>query len=466
MKRLLSYTFFIACLANIQTSYAQGQLPAPGKPKDFTLPTSQKFQLPNGFKATLVPYGNIPKVTIEVVVKTGAVHEGVNEKWLARFTGKMMEEGSTKTDFATLSQKVAAMGGRISISVGMETITIGGNVLSDYAPEYIELIAELVTQPAFPEGSAERIKNGLKRDLSVSKSQPSALASERFFTLLYKDHPYGNKMATDEMLDSYSAGKAKEFYTTNFGAQRAAIYIAGNYNAAKVSQAIKDGFTKWSKGPAVNYPPAKAAVADEIAVIDRPKAAQTVVFLGIPVVDPASADYTKLEVTNSLLGGSFGSRITTNIREDKGYTYSPYSAVQYRQKNGVWYEKADITSESTGDALKEIAHEIRKLQTEMPTAEELKGIQNYEAGSFVLTNSSADGIINQLEFMDLFGLKEAYLTNRIKDIYSVTPAQVQQIAKQYLEYSKMTLVMVGDQKLIESQLPAIKELKASPKKAF
>lgn len=466
MKKLLRNTLaFIMVAASTQIK-AQNQLPAPGKPKDFTLPTSQKFQLPNGFKATLVPYGNIPKVTIEVVVKTGAIHEAANEKWLARFTGKMMEEGSTQTSFAKLSQKVAAMGGRISISVGMETITIGGNVLSDYAPEYIRLLAELITAPAFPEASADRIKNGLKRDLSVSKSQPSALASERFFTMLYKDHPYGNKMATDEMLDSYTGQKAKEFYTANFGAQRSAIYVAGNYNAAKVGQAIKAGFSNWTKGPAVSYPPAKASVSDEIAVIDRPKAAQTVVFLGIPVVDPTSSDYTKLEVTNSLLGGSFGSRITTNIREDKGYTYSPYSAIQYRQKNGVWYEKADITSESTGDALKEIAHEIRKLQAEMPSAEELKGIQNYEAGSFVLTNSSADGIINQLEFMDLFGLKDAYLTNRIRDIYAVTPAQVQQMAKQYLDYSKMTLVMVGDQQLIGSQLPVIKELKESPKKAF
>lgn len=466
MKKLLFYTVAFALVATTTELNAQSQLPAPGKPKDFTLPTSQKFQLPNGFKATLVPYGNIPKVSIEVVVKTGAVHEGANEKWLARFTGKLLEEGSTKTDFATLSQKVAAMGGRISISVGMETITIGGNVLSDYAPEYIRLIAELITQPAFPETSADRIKNGLKRDLSVSKSQPSALASERFFTMLYKDHPYGNKMATDDMLDKYSAAKAREFYSANFGAQRAAIYVAGNYNAPKVSQAIRDGFSSWNKGPAVSYPAAKASIADEIAVIDRPKAAQTVVFLGIPVVDPTSADYTKLEVTNSLLGGSFGSRITTNIREDKGYTYSPYSAVQYRQKNGIWYEKADITSESTGAALKEIALEIRKLQAEIPSAAELKGIQNYEAGSFVLTNSSADGIINQLEFMDLFGLKDGYLTNRIRDIYAVTPAQVQQIAKQYLDYSKMTLVMVGDQQLIESQLPAIKELKGTQKKAF
>ncbi|MBZ5858432.1 M16 family metallopeptidase [Flavihumibacter profundi] len=466
MKQIICYIIAVTSLLTGVNCFGQTQLPAPGKPREFTLPTHKKFQLPNGFRATLVPYGIIPKVSVEVVVKTGAVHEGANEKWLARFTGKLMEEGSTKTDFATLSEKVAAMGGRLSISVGMETISIGGAVLSEFAPEFIKLIAEVITQPAFPAAAGDRLKNDMKRDLSVRKAQPDAIASERFFTMIYKDHPYGNKMATDEMIDSYSVEKAKAFYTKNFGARRSAIYIAGNYNEAAVSKAIKDGFSGWTKGPAVNYPPAIAAKNSEIAVIDRPNASQTVVFLGTPVADPTRPDYTQLEVTNSLLGGSFGSRITLNIREDKGYTYSPFSGIQNRQGNGVWYEKADITSESTADALKEIAKEISLLQSTPPSVEELKGIQNYEAGSFVLNNSSADGIIDQLSYMDLFGLDETYLTNRIRNINSVTPVQVQNMARKYLDYGKMTLVMVGDKKLLDTQMGTIKADRENVKKAF
>lgn len=466
MRKQINIIVLLLATAGFLNSQAQTIMPAPGKPKDFTLPASKKLQLPNGFRAALVPYGNIPKVSIQVVIKTGQVHEGANEKWLARYTGKLIEEGSTKTDFATLSKKVAAMGGRLSITVGMETTTINGSVLSDFAPQFIALLAELLTEPAFPAASGDRIKNNMKRDLSVRKAQPDALASEAFFTALYKDHPYGNKLPTEEMIENFSVEKARDFYTRNFGAQRSAIYVAGSFDEAAVNKAIVAGFGSWTKGPAVNYPPVKAATASTVTIIDRPNAAQTVVFLGGPVSDPTSADYTQLEVTNSILGGSFGSRITRNIREDKGYTYSPYSGIQNRQGNGVWYEKVDITSESTADALKEIATEIRGLQASPPSAEELKGIQNYEAGTFVLQNSNADGIISQLTFMDQFGLKDSYLTNRIKDIYAVTPIQVQNIAKKYLNYENMTLVMLGDKKLLDTQLSGIKTMKEKVKKPF
>jgi len=210
----------------------------------------------------------------------------------------------------------------------------------------------------------------------------------------------------------------------------------------------------------------KAGSTGEISVLDRPNATQTVVFVGIPVSDPTSADYTQLDVTNSLLGGSFGSRITKNIREDKGYTYSPFSGIQNRQGNGVWYEKADITSESTADARKEIAKEIRGLEASPPSAQALKAIQNYEAGTFVLQNANADGIISQLTFMDQYGLKDAYLANRSRDIYSVTPAQVQSIANKYLNFVEMVLVIVGDKKLLDTQMAAITEVKEKAKKAF
>jgi zinc protease len=465
MKQTLFLIVLSICLTLAVNISAQDGIPVAGKPKDFVLPKSKKIQLPNGFRATMVPYGNMPKLNVLAVVKTGQVHEKANEKWLARFTGKLMEEGSKKTDFETLSKKVAAMGGRLSVNVGMETITIGGSVLSEYGPEFIALIAEILTDPSFPAHSGDRLKNDLKRDLSVKKAQPDAQASEKFFTIIYKDHPYSTKLPTDEMLNSFTVEKARTFYRSNFGAQRTTLYVAGKFDEQGVSKSINDHFSSWAKGPAVNYPTATASRTNEIATIERPDAPQTVILLGTPVAEVRSPDYTQLDVTNSLLGGSFGSRITTNIREEKGYTYSPYSTIQNRQKIGVWYEKADVTSEHTAASLNEIAKEIRQLQATPPDAKELKGIQNYEAGSFVLNNSSTDGIISQLNFMDMHGLQENYLTNRIRDIYSVTPAQVQAIAKKYLDYDKMTLVLLGDKKQLETQMQEIKKTK-SAKKSF
>ncbi|GAO41627.1 M16 family metallopeptidase [Flavihumibacter petaseus] len=463
MKPLL---IFSLATGLVFSAVAQTKLPAPGKPKDFNLPAVKKWQLDNGLKASVVPYGSIPKVYIEIVVKTGMVHEPQDARWLARFTGKLMEEGSTRYNLETISKKAAAMGGRVTIAVGMETITIGGSVLSEFAPDYIALIADLLQHPAFRDDATDRLKNDLKRELNLRKVQPSAQANEKFLSLVFGDHPYASQLPTEAMVDGFSAAKAKQFYASQFGAERTAIYVAGKFDDKAVEKAIGDNFKQWAKGPAVSYPAAVAKKTDSLAIVERPDAPQTVVMLGGPVIDPTHADYTKLEVTNSLLGGSFGSRITTNIREDKGYTYSPFSTILNRQKIGVWYEKADVTSENTAASLLEIKKEMDKVQAIPVPADELKGIQNYEAGSFVITNSSAEGIINQLQFMDQNGLKMTYLTNRIKDIYSVTPTDVQAMAKKYLNYPVMTLVMVGDRKQIDAQLPAIRESRNAAKKGF
>jgi zinc protease len=187
-------------------------------------------------------------------------------------------------------------------------------------------------------------------------------------------------------------------------------------------------------------------------MIDRKNAPQTTVIIGTPTLTPKNKDAVALQVTNSLLGGSFGSRITSNIRENKGYTYSPFSTIQNRKGVSVWYEQADVTSEHTGESLHEIAKEIKKLQTEAPSKDELEGIQKYMAGTFVLQNSSSTGIINQLNFLDLHELDDSYLTDRVKNIYAVTPEKVSQMTKDYFKYENMTLVLVGDKKLLDKQI--------------
>ena len=178
-------------------------------------------------------------------------------------------------------------------------------------------------------------------------------------------------------------------------------------------------------------------------------------------MDPTSPDYMRLRVLNSMLGGSFGSRITRNIREDKGYTYSPYSYTETHYRTGNWSQNADVTTTDTGNSLREIMYEIERLQKTPPSAEELKGIQNFEGGMFVLRNSNPDGIINQLNTLDLHGLPETYLTEQVKNINAVTPQQVSEMTRKYVRPEAMTIVVVGDKKVIDPQL---KKFQAERKK--
>ena len=172
----------------------------------------------------------------------------------------------------------------------------------------------------------------------------------------------------------------------------------------------------------------------------------------MPVVDPSNADYVPLVVLNALLGGSFGSRITSNIREQKGYTYSPFSQVSVRRQGAYWAETADVTTTVTGASIKEILGEIDRLRAEPPSASELKGIQNYLAGTFVLQNSSRGGIANQLQFLALHGLPDSYLSGFVARVQAVTPEEVTRLAKAYIRPEQSTLVVVGDRKAIDEQL--------------
>jgi predicted Zn-dependent peptidase len=454
MKTLTKHLFTAALALTVSVSLiAQKQTPpAGGTPKDFKLPNKTGKQLANGLRTTLVQYGSLPKVDVNLIIKTGNIHEAANEVWLADLTGLLLKEGTSTLSFKAISKKVAGMGGEVNINTGMDNVTISGSVLSEFAPDLVKVIADIVMNPAFPASELERLKSDLKRQLTVQKSVPQSQATERFAQIIYKDHPYGRYFPTEAMISSYTLEQAKGFYTKNFGAKRSVVYVVGKFDEKAVTQAIDEAFGKWIAGPEVSYPPATPARTNEIALIDRKDAPQTTVIIGTPTLTPKDKDVVALQVTNSLLGGSFGSRITSNIRESKGYTYSPFSTIQNRKGVSVWYEQADITSEHTGDALQEISNEIKKLQTEAPPKEELEGIQRYMAGTFVLQNSNPGGIINQLNFLDTHGLDDSYLTNRVKNIYAVTPEKVSEITRDYFKYEDMTVVMVGDKKLLEKQI--------------
>ena len=167
---------------------------------------------------------------------------------------------------------------------------------------------------------------------------------------------------------------------------------------------------------------------------------------------PADPDWIPFSVMNSLLGGSFGSRITTNIREQKGYAYSPYSTVDANVHTAHWMEVADVTTANTGDALKEIRTEIARLRTEPPPPPELTGIEKNMAGGFVVRNASRGGVIGQLAFVDLHSLGDDYLAKYVDRVQAVTPEQVTAMAKKYLDPDQMTLVIVGDEKVVKTQV--------------
>jgi zinc protease len=457
MKRLTA-VFAIAALAlSAVPALAQApreKPPVPGIPNDFTLAAVRSFAMPNGLEVTMAPYGMTPKVAVRLVLRTGNIDETPETTWLSDLTRDLMLEGTTARSAQQVAEEAARYGGAVAFNVGMNETSIGADVLSEFGPDMVRLIADLARNPRFPETELARLKANRVRQVTVAKSRQQQLANEKFLAVLYPNHPYGRLFPSEPQLQGYTIDQARAFHTANYGARRAHVYVVGRFDAAAMEAAIRQSFGDWQSGstPAFNAPTPKTARV--IHVVDRPGAVQSTIYLGLPVVDPSHPDYVALRVTDAILGGSFGSRITSNIREQKGYTYSPFSTINPFLKNAYWAEIADVTTNVTGPSLKEIFLEIDRLQSEPPPVEELQSIQKYLAGIFVLQNSSRNGIINQLQFTELHGLGENYLRDLVRKIYAVTPADVQRIAREYLKDDTMTIVIAGDRRVIEEQIKA------------
>ena len=453
MKTIVKILDSIILIALSSGLFAQVEkAPEGGIPKGFILPATRSFKLDNGLTVTLVPYGSLPKVTVSLIIRSGNLNESADQVWLADLTGMLLKEGTTSRSGQQISQEAAAMGGTIDIGTGTELTSISGDVLSEYAPDLVTLIADVTENPCFPESEVDRLKNDMLRSLSIQKTQPGNIALELFSKVLYPDHPYGRVFPDQGMVESYNVDKVRLFYNENFGALRSHIYVAGLFDENQVEQAIRKSFGGWIKGadPLINIP--AVAKKRSIFIADRPGSPQAVINIGLPVIDPSDKKYMALLVTNSLLGGSFTSRITMNIRENKGYTYSPYSEVSSKYRTATWMQYAEVGTETTAPALKEIFYEIDRLTNEEVSSEELEGIKRYMSGIFVLRNSTRQGIISQLSFIDFHGLDISYLTNYVNSLRSITSSDIKDIMKTYLNPSEMIIVIAGDRQRIEKSL--------------
>lgn len=448
---LCASVVFIAAAAF--SGFAQKQTPpAGGQPKPFVFPQQDTYTLKNGMKVTLVQYGAVPKVAMQAIVRAGAINEKPGQRWLSDMVATMPKEGTAKRSAAQLARETAEMGGSIFASGSNDTTTIGGEVLSEFDTRFIDLLADVVQNPKFAPADLEENRANKLRELAVARAQAQNLAWERFRQTVFPGHAYAEIQPSETDVKAYTIEGIKGFYNSEYGAARTHLYVVGQFDAAAVRTAIEKQFGGWKKGPEPIRNVPKVTGKRALEVIDRPGAPQSTIYMGVPAMSPSDPDFIKFTVMDSLLGSSFGSRITSNIRENKGYTYSPGSFIWNRYKTGYWVENADVTTEATGASIKEILFEIDRLQKENPSEAEMQGIKNYLVGIYVLQNSTRDGVIGQLEIANYNELGKNYLDTYVQKLTAVTAKDVSDMAAKYLTRDKMTMVVVGDKSKIASQL--------------
>lgn len=451
-KKALCLCISLVSLFTFSVFAQKEKPPVGGQPKPFVFPAQENLTLPNGMKVTLVQYGSVPKVAFQATIYTGTKDDAKGKKGVSDTVAQMLKEGTKTRTAEQIARETAEMGGYLNVGAGTDSTNISGEVLSEFDVRFLNLMADVVLNPNFKADDLERIRANKLRQLALAKTQAGNLAWEKFRATIFADHPYGQINPTEDEVKGYTLDEVKSFYNANYGAAKTHLYIVGQFNAAAIKDAINKAFANWQKGKPLTRNVPTGTAKNSLAKIDRPDAPQSTIYLGMPAPNQADADYPKFVVMDSLLGGSFGSRITANIRENKGYTYSPNSFLWNRYKTGYWVENADVTTESTGASIKEILYEINRLKTEPVTDAELQGIKNYMVGLYVLQNSTRFGVIAQLETMNYHELDKSYIDNYVKNVVAVTAKDVQDMAKKYLTEDKMTIVVVGDLKKINDQL--------------
>lgn len=431
--------------------------PPPGEPRELKLPAIETYQLANGMQVTMIPFGSVPKVTLSLRIRAGVFDEqkfGVSD-----FTSALMNEGAAGQSAVAIAQRAGDMGGSVGVGNGQEFFSAGISVLSEFGPQALDLLSDVVRRPNLPESELPRIKQDALRNLAIAKTSPQSLAGDAYTKTFLAGHPFGHGLMTEEEIAAVTIEDIRRFHAEKLGAQRAHLYVAGQFDAAAMRKAIETAFGDWQQGPAPIIRPATPASKLNVVLIDRPKAPQSTIYLGTALPGPAEfANRVPMSVANDVLGGSFTSRITLNLREDKGYTYSPSASTGYGTGYGQWVLVADVTSAHTGDSLREVFKEIRLLGDEPPSASELEAKQNGLAGMWVLRTATRSGLISSLSFYDTHGLPRSELEQYVGKVRAVTPQEVSDLVERHLKPGGMTIVVVGDLATVRPQLKAVPEI--------
>ena len=465
--RLVAACASISAIAGASAAAQSPLIPRPviGAPKAFRAPVIIERAYPNRMRVALVPFRATPTARIELVIRAGMSDEGASQPGVAPIVAQLLSEGTRSRSADQIAQLVSdlgALGASIFVNTDSRETVLGVDVLPEAAPAMIELLADMVRNPAFDQAALERLKSNAIRRLQLQRTQADWLASSRTNSLLFPNNP-ADRSPTEQQLRSMDIAAVSTFYKAYYVPSRARLYVAGTFDQARVERATVAAFADWSAVSSAPFILPTSASARPINpgnrpviyLIDRPGATQARVQVSFPVVDMAHPDHLVLNEINMLMGSTQTARLVANIRERHGYSYNISSRLVRRPGSTQWVAAADITNNVVGAAIQEMLGEIARLRKDPPPAEELRSFQSFMAGILVQENSTAQGILESLRWMDLYRVGGDYFGTFIQHLHKVEPADIRAVAERYFRPDRMAIVVVGDRKVLLPQLEPI-----------
>ena len=434
--------------------------PPPASPRPFSPPVPQRQRLANGLELLVVEKRGLPAVVFGLLIKTGAVKDPALLPGLAAFTSAMLQEGTVTRSSSQIADEFEFIGSHLTAVISRERMLLSTESLERHWPTALELVAELVQAPTFPEEELVRVRAERMTSLRRLRDDATALAERVAPTLLYgRESPYGHPIfGTEEALESLSRDDLLGHFRERYGPGQATLVVVGDVSMEEVAKLAEERLGGW-RGSAERAGAASDALdgtgpqATTLYLLDKPGAAQSVIRAGHLQVPRHHPDYLALILLNHLFGGQFTARLNMNLRQDKGYSYGYRSSIEWHQRSSLFMAGGAVQTAVTREAVEETLREFRDIQGDRPVEEiEFESAKVALLRQFPSTFETSRQILGQLTQIVAFDLPDDYYQTLSASIVAVSLAEVRRVAQERIASDRLALLVVGDQAVVETGL--------------
>lgn len=433
------------------------EVPALGRPRRPRLPAVAERVLPTGLRVVAVRRPSVPVVHVRLRLPSAVRRSADLAK--AVLLERTMLLGTAQRSQGELAEALQRIGGSLRVSGDADRIVLAGEALRTGLVDLLGLVAEVLGSASYPkhpvEGEAGRLADALQRAMS----QPAVQADEAWLHRMYGDHPYGREHPAPEEVLDISPAALRSAHRQRLVPAGGLLVLVGDLTPARALDQAQRALGAWGAGGAPTAVPAVPAVRPgPLVLVDRPGAVQSNLRVGGWAPSRTDPAYAAAEVANAMFGGYFSSRLTLNIREDKGYTYSPRSTIRHAAAGSCLLTAAEVATEVTAPALVEVAYELGRMVTVPPGPEEVASTAQYLAGTLALGTATQAGLASTLSVLLADGLDVGWLREHPARLAAVTPADVHEAARRMLAPASLVTTVVGDASRVERPLAALSDL--------
>ena len=420
----------------------------------FKVESPKKVVLENGLKVRLYEDRSLPYLSFYLLIKTGSAEDSMAQSGTAAMMSHLLDKGTANLSAEQLANRLESIGATFSQSVDHDFIMLSAQGLSFYHQELTDLFSEIVLRPSFKKTEMNRIKRRWVQHLDQMVENPSGLASLMYNRYFYGEHPYArSSFGTKRDIKMMKRKNIFKYYLKYIRPNNAELAVVGRYPKSLIEDLNKK-FKKWKNRTAAraSFPSQSLIEETQVLLVNGPRLSQAHIVVGQSGVVRKSKDYLALKVINTILGGTFTSRLMSDVRAKKGLTYSISANLSSRKNAGALKVTTFTRVNKVKETLEAILQNLKNLGESGVTAEELAKAKAYLKGSFPRQLQTAESLAKTQMLLSHYSVEKSYLSDYIENLESLTLSEVNRVVREHWKQKKFKILVYGPKKKLLPQL--------------